>query len=52
MPGVGRLFLDSVMRLDYQVVQSLVVLFAVLVVVMNIVTDLVYAAVDPRIRIE
>lgn len=52
IPGIGRLFTDSVFRLDYQVVQSLVVLLAVLVVASNIVTDLVYAMVDPRIRIE
>lgn len=51
LPGIGRLFVDSVMRLDYQVVQSLVVVFAVLVVAINLLTDLVYALVDPRIRI-
>jgi peptide/nickel transport system permease protein len=50
VPGIGRLFFDSVMRLDYQVVQSLVVIFAVIVVVVNLLTDLVYALVDPRIR--
>jgi len=50
IPGVGRLFLDSVFRIDYQVVQSIVVLLAVLVVVANLVTDLVYAYVDPRLR--
>ncbi len=52
LPGIGRLFTDSVFRLDYQVVQSLVVLLAVLVVVANLVTDLVYALVDPRIRFD
>lgn len=51
MPGIGRLFYDSVLRLDYQVVQSLVVVFAVLVVVVNLITDLLYALIDPRIRI-
>jgi peptide/nickel transport system permease protein len=51
LPGVGRLFTDSVFRLDYQVVQSLVFLMTVIVVVMNLLTDLVYAVVDPRIRI-
>jgi peptide/nickel transport system permease protein len=51
LPGIGRLFVDSVLRLDYQVVQSLVVVFAVLVVVVNLFTDMVYALVDPRIRI-
>lgn len=51
LPGIGRLFTDAVFRLDYQVVQSLVVVLAVLVVVANLVTDLVYAFVDPRIRL-
>ena len=51
LPGIGRLFVDSVLRLDYQVVQSLVVVFAVLVVVVNLLTDMIYALVDPRIRI-
>ena len=51
LPGIGRLFVDAVLRLDYQVVQSLVVVFAVLVVFVNLLTDLVYALVDPRIRI-
>ena len=50
IPGIGRLFIDSVFRIDYQVVQSIVVLLAVLVVVANLVTDLVYAIVDPRLR--
>jgi peptide/nickel transport system permease protein len=51
LPGIGRLFIDSVFRLDYQVVQSIVVLLSVLVVVANLLTDLVYAVVDPRIRV-
>jgi ABC-type dipeptide/oligopeptide/nickel transport system permease component len=52
LPGIGRLFIDSLGRLDYQVVQSLVVVLAALVVIVNILTDIVYAVVDPRIRIE
>jgi len=51
LPGIGRLFTDAVFRLDYQVVQSLVVVLAVLVVAANLLTDLVYAVIDPRIRI-
>ena len=52
LPGIGRLFVDSLQRLDYQVVQSLVVLLAALVVAANLLTDLLYAFIDPRIRIE
>lgn len=52
IPGIGRLFVDSVNRTDYQVVQSIVVLLAVLVVVANLITDVVYSFVDPRIRLK
>jgi len=51
LPGVGRLLTDSVYHLDYQVVQVIALLLAVIVVAANIATDLVYALVDPRIRI-
>ena len=51
IPGIGRLFTDSIFRLDYQVTQSLVVVLAVLVVLANLLTDLTYAIIDPRIRI-
>ena len=50
-PGIGQLFITSVYRSDYQVVQAIVVLFTVLVIVANIVTDLAYAVIDPRIRL-
>jgi peptide/nickel transport system permease protein len=52
IPGIGRLFTDSVFRLDYQVVQSIVVLLAVLVVAVNLLTDLTYSVIDPRIRFD
>jgi peptide/nickel transport system permease protein len=51
-PGLGRLFIDSIFRLDYQVIQAIVLLLSILVVTMNILTDLLYAYIDPRIRIK
>ena len=51
LPGIGRLLTDSVYHLDYQVVQVIALLLAVIVVTANIATDLVYAFIDPRIRI-
>lgn len=51
VPGIGRLFIDSVYHLDYQVVQAIVLLLSILVVVANILTDLLYAVIDPRIRL-
>ena len=50
-PGIGQLFFTSIDRLDYQVVQAIVLVLSTLVVVGNLLTDLAYAYVDPRIRI-
>jgi peptide/nickel transport system permease protein len=50
-PGIGQLFITSVNRLDYQVVQAITVLFVLFVIVANILTDLAYAIIDPRIRV-
>jgi peptide/nickel transport system permease protein len=49
-PGVGRLLFQSITDRDYQVVQAIVLLGAVVVVLANLATDLVYAFIDPRIR--
>ncbi|MGH2722195.1 MAG: nickel ABC transporter permease [Actinomycetota bacterium] len=49
-PGVGRLLLDSMLRRDFPVVQGGVVLVAAVFALVNLLTDLVYAVVDPRIR--
>jgi ABC-type dipeptide/oligopeptide/nickel transport system permease component len=52
LPGLGQLFFSSVIYLDYQVIQAIVLLFTVLVVIGNLVTDLTYALIDPRIRLQ
>jgi ABC-type dipeptide/oligopeptide/nickel transport system permease component len=49
-PGVGRLLVDSIGGRDYPVVQGIVLLLAVSFIVINLLTDLIYAYVDPRIR--
>jgi peptide/nickel transport system permease protein len=50
-PGMGRLFLDHVERADVAVVMGILMITAVAVVVFQIVTDVVYAWLDPRIRL-
>ena len=50
-PGVGQLLFQSITRRDYQVVQGVVLLLTLMVVVGNLLTDLVYAYIDPRIRV-
>jgi ABC-type dipeptide/oligopeptide/nickel transport system permease component len=49
-PGVGRLFIDSLNKSDYPVVMAIMFISAVLVVVSNLLADVLYAALDPRIR--
>jgi peptide/nickel transport system permease protein len=49
-PGVGRLLVDSIGSRDYPMVQGIVLLLSVVFIVINLLTDLVYALVDPRIR--
>lgn len=51
-PGMGRLFLDHVTRSDLPVVMGILMLIAVAVVVFQIITDVTYAWLDPRIRYE
>jgi peptide/nickel transport system permease protein len=49
-PGIGRLLVRSVANLDFPVVQSAVLVLAIMLVVVNLITDLFYATLDPRIR--
>lgn len=50
VPGVGRLMVDSIYSRDYAVVQGLTITFAVLVSLVFLLTDLVYAQLDPRVE--
>jgi peptide/nickel transport system permease protein len=49
-PGIGRLLTDSISSRDYATVQGTVFIFAVALIIVNLLTDLTYAYVDPRIR--
>jgi peptide/nickel transport system permease protein len=51
-PGMGRLFLDSIGYRDYPMVMGVLMLSAVLVLLGNLMADLLYAASDPRIRLD
>ena len=51
IPGMGRLFYDSVMARDYPVIMALVTAGAVLTLLGNMLADVAYAAADPRIRL-
>jgi peptide/nickel transport system permease protein len=51
IPGLGTLLVSSVSERDFPLVQGLVVILAAAVVLINLATDLTYAAVDPRVRL-
>jgi len=50
LPGMGRLLIDSVSNRDYVVVQGVVIVIATAYVVINVLIDLVYVVLDPRVR--
>jgi peptide/nickel transport system permease protein len=49
-PGIGKLMIDSIVQRDFAVVQSTILVTACAIFVLNILIDLLYAALDPRIR--
>ena len=49
-PGLGQLALQAVQSRDYPVLQGAILLFAVVFLLINLVVDLLYTAIDPRIR--
>lgn len=49
-PGLGRLIVDSILARDYPVIQGAILIFGLLYIMVNLVVDLIYALVDPRIR--
>ncbi len=49
-PGLGKLFIDSAFQRDYPVIMAMTVISAVLVVIGNLIADILYAIIDPRIE--
>jgi peptide/nickel transport system permease protein/oligopeptide transport system permease protein len=49
-PGLGRLIVDSILARDYPVIQGTILIFGLLYILVNLVVDLLYAFIDPRIR--
>jgi peptide/nickel transport system permease protein len=50
IPGLGRLIISAVLRRDYPVVQGVILVTAAAYVLINLVVDVVYVFIDPRIR--
>jgi peptide/nickel transport system permease protein len=50
-PGIGRLLFESITRRDYPVMTAILLLISATVVLVNLITDLLYVAIDPRVRL-
>jgi peptide/nickel transport system permease protein len=52
IPGVGQLMINSIFQRDFPVVQGVTLVFAIMVVLLNLLADVAYAALDPRVRFD
>ena len=51
LPGLGKFFVTSALQRDYTVVMGMVIFFATLILVLNLLADMLYAVLDPRVRL-
>lgn len=52
LPGMGTLMIDAIFARDYVVIQAITFFFAILVILINLITDLLYSVLDPRVTLE
>jgi peptide/nickel transport system permease protein len=50
IPGLGRLVVDAILKRDYPIIQGLILFFSFLYILLNLLIDIVYTVLDPRIR--
>jgi peptide/nickel transport system permease protein len=51
-PGVGRLFVEAITKLDFPVIMGITIFITLMTLIANLITDITYAYIDPRIRLE
>ena len=52
VPGIGRYFVNGALNRDYPVVMGVVIFYAVLIICLNLIVDLIYGFLDPRVKVE
>ena len=50
IPGVGSLVIDAILKRDFPLIQGVILVFSILYVLINLIVDVLYALLDPRIR--
>ncbi|TJV76155.1 MAG: ABC transporter permease subunit, partial [Mesorhizobium sp.] len=51
-PGIGKWMIDAIAKRDYVVVQSGLLIIALIVMAVNLIVDVLYAVINPRIRVQ
>ena len=51
LPGIGALLVNSIYARDYAVVQGIIIMFVIVVMVINLLTDIIYSILDPRVKL-
>jgi ABC-type dipeptide/oligopeptide/nickel transport system permease component len=52
IPGMGKFFITAVTNRDYPLIMGVTLVYAVIIVLANLLVDIVYAYLDPRVRVE
>ena len=50
LPGIGRYFIQGALNRDYTLVMGVVIFYATLIILLNLVVDMLYALLDPKVR--
>ena len=50
IPGLGRLIVDAILKRDYPIIQGLILFFSSVYIMLNLIIDIAYTVIDPRIR--
>ncbi|OWV72894.1 ABC transporter permease [Rhizobium sp. R339] len=51
-PGIGKLLIDGILKRDFAIVQASIFAVAIVIFIINILVDMLYASIDPRVRVE
>ena len=52
LPGIGQLMINSIFQRDFPIVQAVTLVFSIMVVLVYLLTDVVHALLDPRVRFD
>ena len=51
LPGIGRAFVEGALNRDYSLIMGIVIIYATLIILLNLLADIIYGYLDPRVRL-